>query len=185
MELWPLTIERAKQYVSRSHRHHRPPLGGLFALGAGKGGELVGVVIVGRPVARHLDSGLTAEVTRCCTDGTPNACSFLYGAAWRAARGLGYRRLVTYTLPEEGGASLRGAGWRPDHRVVGREWNHRHNPAWLGLGDRANDHPLGDKQRWAVEAHDLEAVASRYSPPPLSPRSAESPQLRLDLAEKA
>jgi len=45
------------------------------------------------------------------TDGTPNACSMLYAACWRAAKALGYRRLVTYTQDGETGASLRAAGW--------------------------------------------------------------------------
>jgi hypothetical protein len=81
------------------------------------------VVIVGRPVARMLDNGWTLEVNRCCTDGTRNACSLLYGAAWRAAKALGYRRLITYTLPEEGGASLRGAGWKDLGLRGGGNWN--------------------------------------------------------------
>ena len=55
---------------------------------------------------------MTLEVTRLCTDGTKNACSFLYGKAARAAFALGYRRIGTYTLPDEGGASLRAAGWK-------------------------------------------------------------------------
>lgn len=74
--------------------------------------DLCGVAIVGRPTARMLDDGWTVEVTRLATDGAHNACSILYAAAWRAARAMGYRRCVTFTLPEEGGASLRGAGWR-------------------------------------------------------------------------
>nr|WP_236652145.1 XF1762 family protein [Streptacidiphilus neutrinimicus] len=67
---------------------------------------------MGRPVARHLDDGQTLEVTRTCSDGVRNANSLLLGAAWRAARALGYTRLVTYTQAEESGASLRAAGWR-------------------------------------------------------------------------
>lgn len=106
--LHPLTIQEAKVLVSRWHRHHLPPLSGLFAIGVSRAGEEepCGAAIVGRPVARVLQDGWTAEVTRLVTDGTLNACSMLYGACWRAARALGYRRLVTYTLPEEGGRAF-------------------------------------------------------------------------------
>ena len=119
----PCTQRQAKAFVAQHHRHHAPPQGGLFALAAMDGDRLCGVAIVGRPVARGLDDGLTAEVTRCCTDGTRNACSALYGRARRAALALGYRRLVTYTLPEEGGASLRGAGWRCTGAAGGGSWD--------------------------------------------------------------
>ena len=114
LSLCPITLCEAFLFVRRHHRHHRPPQGGLFAVACTLEGsdEVCGVAIVGRPIARRLDDGWTAEVTRCCTDGSRNACSMLYGAAWRACRALGYRRLVTYTLPEEGGCSLRGAGPR-------------------------------------------------------------------------
>lgn len=84
--------------------------------------------MVGRPVSRHLDDGLTLEVNRCCTDGTKNACSALYAASWRAAKALGYRRLITYTMPEEGGASLRGAGWRLLGLRGGGSWNCESRP---------------------------------------------------------
>jgi hypothetical protein len=84
-----------------------------FCLGVAIVDTLVGVATVGRPVARHLDDGYTLEVNRTCTlDGTPNVNSMLYGAAWRAAKALGYRRLITYTQEGESGASLRAAGWR-------------------------------------------------------------------------
>ncbi|MFK0156543.1 XF1762 family protein [Streptomyces sp. NPDC090493] len=93
--------------------HHPPPAGQIFAVGAAdETGTLRAVAIVGRPVARHLDDGATLEVTRTASDGTRNSNSLLYGASWRAAKALGYRRLVTYTQDGESGASLRGAGWR-------------------------------------------------------------------------
>ena len=79
--------------------------------------------MVGRPVARNSDNGYTLEVNRVCTDGARNACSMLYGAAWRAAKALGYRRLITYTLPAEGGASLRAAGWKLLGERGGGNWN--------------------------------------------------------------
>jgi hypothetical protein len=93
------------------HRHNGPPIGGLFAIGAAVGDQLVGVVIVGRPVGRNYDNGTTVELSRCATDGTPNVGSMLYASAWRAAKALGYRRLITYTLATEPGSSLHAAGW--------------------------------------------------------------------------
>lgn len=97
--------------------------GAKFCVAVSDGEKVRGVAIVGRPVARMSDNGLTLEVNRLCTDGTPNACSILYAAAWRAAKALGYERLITYTLPAEGGASLRGAGWRLIGMAGGGNWN--------------------------------------------------------------
>ena len=111
----PIDIAEANAFVSSHHRHHKPVRGAKFAIAVSDQSSTVrGVAIVGRPVARMIDDGWTLEVNRCCTDGARNACSMLYGAAWRAAKALGYRRLVTYTLPEEGGSSLRAAGCRVD-----------------------------------------------------------------------
>ncbi|RSM64059.1 hypothetical protein DMB66_21355 [Actinoplanes sp. ATCC 53533] len=108
----PVTFAEACQFVADWHRHHRPPRGHKFSIGVADGEVLVGVAIVGRPVARLLDDGQTLEVTRVTTDGHRNACSLLYAAAWQAAKALGYRRLITYTQDGESGASLRAAGWR-------------------------------------------------------------------------
>ncbi|WP_232239020.1 XF1762 family protein [Burkholderia oklahomensis] len=119
----PITLEEANAFVSIHHRHHRPVIGHKFSVAVAVNEAIRGVAIVGRPVARGNDNGLTLEVTRCCTDGTRNACSALYAAAWRAARALGYRRLITYTLPDEGGPSLRGAGWRLVGARGGGNWN--------------------------------------------------------------
>ncbi|MFF9168872.1 MULTISPECIES: XF1762 family protein [unclassified Streptomyces] len=112
-------------YVEDHHRHHASPQGHQFSLGVHtQDGRLVGVAIVGRPVNRHLDNGLTIEVTRVATDGTPNACSALYAAAWRTARSAGYRRAITYTQDGESGASLRAAGWRKVADLPARAgWN--------------------------------------------------------------
>jgi hypothetical protein len=112
LALVPVTFEQACQFVAEYHRHHRPPVGHKFSIGVGDGHLLVGVVMVGRPVARMFNDGMTLEVTRSCTDGTPHVNSMLYAAAWRAAKALGYRRLITYTQAGESGASLRGAGFR-------------------------------------------------------------------------
>lgn len=112
LHLVPITFADACGFVEMWHRHHVPPRGHKFSVGVADGGLLRGVAIVGRPVARGFDDGLTLEVTRTATDGTKNANSMLYAAAWQAAKGMGYRRLVTYTQEGESGASLRGAGFR-------------------------------------------------------------------------
>jgi hypothetical protein len=118
-----ITLDEANGFVKEHHRHHPPVVGQLFSIGAFRGSDLVGVVIVGRPVSRHRDDGLTAEVTRLCTDGSPNVCSFLYGKAARAAFALGFTKIGTYTLPDEGGASLRAAGWTLIGERGGGEWS--------------------------------------------------------------
>ncbi|MGZ2361545.1 hypothetical protein LRE75_33520 [Streptomyces sp. 372A] len=111
--LVPVRSRDAKDFVRAWHRHHPPPAGQVFAVGAAdEAGILHAVAIVGRPVARHYDDGATLEVTRTATDGTRNANSLLLGTAWRAARALGCTRLITFTQAGESGASLRGTGWR-------------------------------------------------------------------------
>lgn len=114
LELVPLTFAQAAEFSAEHHRHHPDITGHKFSLGVATvpEGELVGVAIVGRPVARHFDDGRTVEANRVCTDGTGNANSMLYGAVARAAFALGYTRVVTYTEASESGASLRAAGWR-------------------------------------------------------------------------
>lgn len=110
----PMKLTEAAIYVANFHRHNKPPAGGIFAVGASNGDKLIGVAIVGRPVARYLDDGKTLEVTRCCVvdDAPKGACSFLYARCWQAAKALGWQKLITYTLQSETGASLRGAGWK-------------------------------------------------------------------------
>lgn len=124
----PVSLDEANSFVRALHRHHPPAQGHKFSIGAAMGGTLVGVVIVGRPVSRHRDDGCTLEVTRLCTDGTRNACSFLYGRAARAAFALGYSRIGTYTLPDEGGASLRAAGWKLLGEAGGGNWSSPSRP---------------------------------------------------------
>lgn len=138
-----MTLREARTFVEREHRHHRPPQGGLFAIGLEDAETIVGVVIVGMPVARMLADGWTCEVTRLATDGSRNACSMLYRAAWRAARAMGYRRLVTYTLPEEGGASLRAAGFKLIGEAGGGSWSRDSRP-------RVDMHPTQSKLRWEL-----------------------------------
>lgn len=146
LSIVPITRDEANAFIERFHRHHKPPQGYRFAIAVSDGEKIVGVATVGRPVSRARDNGFTLEVTRTCTDGTKNANSMLYGAAWRAARALGYRKLITYTLPTESGVSLRGAGFK----VVGQtqdgdKWNRKSRP-------RVDLHPLCSKLVWEKEA---------------------------------
>lgn len=122
LKLIPVSLAKANAFVGETHRHHRPVVGHKFSIGCVRGETLVGVVIVGRPVSRHLDNGFTLEVTRLCTDGTKNACSFLYAAAWRAAKAMGYTKILTYTLDTENGASLKAAGWQCEGTAGGLRW---------------------------------------------------------------
>lgn len=111
MEIRPITFRAACAFVRDVHRHNKPPRGHKFSVGLVEGERLVGVAMVGRPVARHFDNGVTVEINRTCTDGSKNANSMLYGACRRAAWALGYRRCITYTQADECGASLRAAGF--------------------------------------------------------------------------
>jgi hypothetical protein len=141
IDLVPMTREEAFEYVEKHHRHHNAPVGAVFQIGAAIGEVIVGVAVVGRPVARMLQDGWTLEVLRVCTDGSRNCCSLLYGACWRAAKALGWKRLVTYTLPEEGGSSLRAAGWKCIGEAGGGLWSRRNRP-------RVDTHPTQVKMRW-------------------------------------
>lgn len=126
LRLVPVTLDDVQRFVTTHHRHHPAPVGHKFSIGVADDGEIVGVASVGRPVARRFDDGWTLEVNRTCVVDAPNANSMLYGAAWRAAKALGYRRLITYTQQGETGASLRAAGWRVVAERKGRaadEWD--------------------------------------------------------------
>jgi len=141
----PLTLAEANAFIAQFHRHHFPVVGHRFSIGVvDEDGVLRGVCVVGRPVARlaghHRD---VAEVSRLATDGTMNACSMLLGAAGRAAKALGYRRIQTYTLPEEGGASLRASGWLDMGDAGGGSWNKDGRP-------RRTDQPTCVKTRWEL-----------------------------------
>lgn len=138
LERCPIALDEANAFVRLHHRHHTAIQGHKFSLGAMLGDELVGVAIVGRPVSRMRDDGATLEVTRLCTDGTKNACSFLYGAAARAAFALGYRRIGTYILSTEDGASLRASGWRLLGERGGGSWSR-------GARPRSDKHPTQAK----------------------------------------
>lgn len=141
LELQPIDFDEACAFVAEHHRHHKPPRGHKFSVAVSDGAKVVGVAMVGRPVARNSDDGWTLEVNRVATDGTRNACSMLYRAAWRAASAMGYKRLITYTLPSEGGASLRAAGARLVGEAGGGTWNRR-------TRNRVDTHPMQLKLLW-------------------------------------
>ncbi len=147
MQLRPCELQEAKEFITALHRHHKPPQGHRFSLKAIIDGRTVGVVVIGRPVARFQQDGETVEITRLCTDGTPNACSFLIGAAKRAARALGFKRMISYTLDSEPGASWKAAGMANTGLTTGGAWS-----GTYGIGKvRKNDHPLCAKKRWEIK----------------------------------
>jgi len=138
LTLISIELGEANAFVRQHHRHHRGVVGHKFSLGAALNEQIVGVAIIGRPVARMRDDGETLEVTRLCTDGTKNAPSFLYGAAARAAFALGYKRIGTYILASEPGTSLTAANWRQIGEVHGRSWSCPSRP-------RVDKHPTQAK----------------------------------------
>lgn len=154
LEVAPITLRQARDFVAEHHRHH-PKLGAgaNFAIallrtvpGSQAGAELVGVVIAGRPIARGNQDGRTLELLRCCVKlGVPNACSILYRAAVRAGAAMGYRRFVTYTLDSEHGSSLKAAGFVPTGTTRGGSWSRSTRP-------RARGEQEGPKVRWEVHA---------------------------------
>lgn len=140
--LQPISYKEACDFILQHHSHHLPPQGWKFGVAVNDGENIVGVVTVGRPVARALDDGWTLEITRCCTDGTvKNVASMLYGAAWRAAKAMGYKRLITYTLETETGTSLIAAGFKEIYKTSGGSWSCKSRP-------RIDKHPLGVKTLW-------------------------------------
>lgn len=143
LNLQPITFNEACEFIKQHHRHHLPPQGWKFGIAVNDGKKVVGVITVGRPVARRLDNGTTLEVTRCATDGTKNAPSILYGAARRATFALGYKRLITYTLLSEPGTSLVAAGWKLLGEAGGGSWSSLSRP-------RVDKHPTEKKKLWEV-----------------------------------
>jgi len=148
MIIVPITLKAASDFVTSLHRHNKAPQGHKFSVGLrDDDGKLIGVAVAGRPIARHLDDGTTIEVTRTCTDGSKNANSMLYGAIWRAARAMGYKRCITYTQADESGCSLRAAGFALDATLPPRgSWSDssvklKHAKDPVGCGGVA-------RQRW-------------------------------------
>ena len=141
LELTPVTLKEANGFVQKYHRHHKPSVGHKFSIGVRKDGEMVGVAICGRPVSRHYDDGYTLEINRLCTDGTHNACSILYGAAYRAAKAMGYKKVITYILESESGVSLKASGYQCEGKAGGLEWNGDRKP-------KEEIYPREMKTRW-------------------------------------
>ena len=140
----PCELSDANAFVLIHHRHHAPCTGHKFSLAVTDADQVIrGVAIVGRPVSRRLDNGLRLEVNRVATDGYPNACSALYGAARRAAFALGYKELITYVLETEPGTSLMAAGWKCIGRAGGGSW---HRPS--SGRPRVDKHTTQTKMRW-------------------------------------
>jgi hypothetical protein len=144
LSIMPCELAEANAFVVEHHRHHGRVVGHKFSLSVVEAEKVVGVAIVSRPVSRMLDDGLTLEVSRCCTDGTKDAASALYGAARRATFALGYRRLITYTLATEPGTSLKAAGWKNLGLAGGGSWSVPSRP-------RVDKHPLQRKIRWEAQ----------------------------------
>lgn len=137
----PITFRDAKAFVEEHHRHLKNIGGCKFCIGIKRGEELLGCAICGRPVSRRYDDGYTLEINRVCTDGTRNACSMLYGACCRTAKAMGYKRVVTYTLQSETGASLRASNFACEGEAGGTHWT--------GERNRGQDIPNEKKVRWA------------------------------------
>lgn len=140
MQIVPITLKAANEYVAQNHRHHKPTVGCKFCIGCEDGEQLVGVAICGRPVSRHLDDGKTLEINRLCTDGSRNACSKLYGACVRIAREMGYAKVITYILASENGASLKAANFVCEGEAGGK--------MWTGSRKRDNGVPQEMKKRY-------------------------------------
>jgi hypothetical protein len=143
LEIIPIDFDDACEFIARHHRHHRPPVGWKFGMAVQLDDKIVGVATVGRPVSRFRDDGWTLEVNRLCTDGTKNAASALYSACWRAARALGYKKVITYILAEETGTSLKAAGWRVVGQTGGGTWNRKARP-------RIDKAPTGQKTLFEI-----------------------------------
>lgn len=149
----PITIKAARRFNYAHHRHNKLATGGLFAVGvADDDGNLVGIGIAGIPKAINAMDGTTIEVSRCCTTGQRNAASMVYGALVRAARALGYKRVITYTRAAEDGASLKASNWVPDVASEGGSWLRSGRPGRSQpnlFGEMPDD--LGPKQRWRID----------------------------------
>ena len=141
MEIRPITFRQASEFINQNHRHHSATVGCKFCVGLFDEEKLVGVAVCGRPVARKLDDGFTCEINRLCTDGTKNACSMLYGACCRVAKAMGYRKIITYTLASENGASLKASNFVCEGVAGGVKWT--------TIRDTGKDYPHEMKTRWS------------------------------------
>ena len=151
LNIRPIHLKDAREYVGKHHRHNIPPVGGKFAISVYDGDRLCGVAICGRPTVRRLDNGETLEIYRCCTDGTKNACSKLYGKSCKIGFAMGYKRVITYTLESESGASLRAAGFICEGQAGGIEWTGARKRSYYISPDEM-------KKRWTKERSEKNAA---------------------------
>lgn len=141
MEIVPITFKTACDFIAKHHRHHKPTVGCKFCVGVTKENKLVGVAVCGRPVSRKLDNGTICEINRLCTDGTYNACSMLYGACCRVAKEMGYKKIITYILKSENGASLKASNFNCEGSAGGTHWT--------GQRNKGQNIPGEMKTRWS------------------------------------
>lgn len=146
MEIRPITLRQASDYINQNHRHHKATVGHKFSIGLFDKEKMVGCAVYGRPVSRYLDDGMTCEINRLCTDGTKNACSMLYGACCRVAKEMGFARIITYILESENGASLKASNFVCDGKAGGTHWT--------GQRNRGQDIPREMKTRWSRQLKD-------------------------------
>ena len=147
LEIVPISLAEAQEFVENHHRHLGKVAGAKFQIGLANDDYICGVVVVGRPLARLINDGWTLEVTRCCTDGTKNANSMLYAAAWRTTRAMGYKRLITYTHVNESGTTMKAAGWKCVGKTKGASWHSENRP-------RIHKGLIIDKYKWEVTSTD-------------------------------
>lgn len=159
MNAIPIELKEANAFVEKLHRHHAPVHRDKFRFGCtDDDGVLHGVIQLARPVSRILDDGTTIEVVRCCTDGTYNACSFLYSKAARIAKEMGYKRIITYILQSELGTSLKASGWHQEkNECGGGSWSVPSRPRELVdgqmslFGENKPKYSTEKKQRWCKD----------------------------------
>lgn len=161
LEIRPIGLKAANCYVEKYHRHHKKVAGHKFSICVCDGERIAGVAICGRPVSRYIDDGTILEINRVCTDGTKNACSMLYGACCRIAKDMGYRKIVTYILKSENGASLKASNFTCEGEAGGE--------IWTGKRERDNGVPREKKTRW-----------SRV----LNPDAKAAPEIYCDIGER-
>jgi hypothetical protein len=170
LEVAPVDWATVKAFVHDHHRHCKRPAGWRFGAGVMNGSDLLGVVVVGRPVARMLDQKRIVEVNRLCIrEDLPqglewNACSLLYGWAAREAKRRGFERIITYTLASEPGTTLTAAGWTAESFTPGRRWDSPSRP-------RGDNTPTEDKVRWCrtLVKNPVSALRSRSRPSTRTP----------------
>ena len=150
MHIRPITLRQASDFINNHHRHHKATVGHKFSVGLFDGEKMVGCAVCGRPVSRHLDDGLTCEINRLCTDGTPNVCSMLYGACCRVAKEMGYTKIITYILESENGASLKASNFICEGPAGGTHWT--------GERNRGQAIPHEMKTRWSRQLAPLKGA---------------------------